>query len=216
MIQLNIVHSILIILDTLQAELNRDPLPTMLSAGYSASSHVPPFPHAVDRPRTSVDTEMEYYENADRPGSMSTTDLSSRLTDKHQLLMRRLGPLRALEGDLKRRLGTASEEEACCGNRLGVLGEPLTDLSTSSPQGRRRAEFGIRGWKHLFANALAGRSGVPGARDGDRAGGGQGDVDEATELLARCREDMKELWADEDVGAVLRNRRMRLEDSAGL
>lgn len=188
----------------------------MLSAGYSASSHVPPFPHAVDLPRASVDTDMEYYENADHPGSTSTTDLSSRLTDKHQLLMRRLGPLRALEGDLKRRLGKASEEEICGSDRLGVFGEPLTDPSTLSSQGRRRGEFGIRGWKHLFSNPPVGRGGGPGGGDVDRAGGEGDEVDAATELLARCREDMRELWGDEDVRAVLQNRRMRLEDSAGL
>jgi len=176
----------------------------MLSAGYSASSRVPPFPHAVYPLRVSVDTDIEHYENVDRPGS--TTDLSSRLTDKHQLLMRRLGPLRTLEGDLKRRLGTASDE-VWSSNGLGVLGEPITD--PSSP-GRGREEFGIRGWGHLFANAPGGVGGA----DGGRAGGSDGD--EATELLAKCRDDIKAVWDDEVVRAVLRNRKMRLEDSAGL
>jgi guanine nucleotide-binding protein subunit alpha len=40
--------------------------------------------------------------------------------------------------------------------------------------------------------------------------------DEATEVIASCREDMKSLWTDEVVRSVLVKRRLRLEDSAGL
>jgi guanine nucleotide-binding protein alpha-1 subunit len=43
----------------------------------------------------------------------------------------------------------------------------------------------------------------------------QQSMDEATEIIASCREDMKALWLDKAVRAVLMKRRMRVEDSAG-
>jgi guanine nucleotide-binding protein subunit alpha len=41
-------------------------------------------------------------------------------------------------------------------------------------------------------------------------------VDEATEILASCREDIKTLWSDEEVNVVSGKRKLRLEGTAGL
>ena len=41
-------------------------------------------------------------------------------------------------------------------------------------------------------------------------------AEEATELIANCREDIKSLWMDDVVRKVLKKPRVRLEDSAGL
>ncbi|KNZ73701.1 Guanine nucleotide-binding protein G(t) subunit alpha-3 [Termitomyces sp. J132] len=40
-------------------------------------------------------------------------------------------------------------------------------------------------------------------------------VDDATEVIAECKQDMGALWVDPTVKAVLKRRRIRLEDSAG-
>ncbi|TFK64784.1 hypothetical protein BDN72DRAFT_901266 [Pluteus cervinus] len=39
--------------------------------------------------------------------------------------------------------------------------------------------------------------------------------DDATDVIASCKDDMKALWADPEVRAVLRKRKVRLQDSAG-
>jgi hypothetical protein len=120
--------------------------------------------------------------------------LSVPLTNKHQLLKLRLGPLRRVEADLKKRLGAGTEEIVSGVVNVGPLG------------GRSRSrEFGVRAWK----DALGGSE-----TDGGRDRGQQ--TDEATEVIVSCREDMMALWTDEAVKAVLTKRKIRVEDSAGL
>ena len=41
-------------------------------------------------------------------------------------------------------------------------------------------------------------------------------VDEVTEVIASCKDDMVALWSDPAVRTVLKNWNVRLEDSAGL
>jgi guanine nucleotide-binding protein subunit alpha len=117
--------------------------------------------------------------------------LSVPLTDKHQLLKLRLGPLRRVEADLKKRLGAGTEE---------IVG---TDTEGS---GRSRTkEFGVRALKDAL-----------GILTNNGAADGEQQTDEATEVIASCKDDMKTLWTDEAVRTVLTKRRMRVEDSAGL
>jgi guanine nucleotide-binding protein subunit alpha len=40
--------------------------------------------------------------------------------------------------------------------------------------------------------------------------------DDATDIIASCRDDMKALWLDEAVRNVLAKRKVRIEDGAGL
>ena len=47
-------------------------------------------------------------------------------------------------------------------------------------------------------------------------GSGDDAVDEATDVIAKCKDDIKALWTDEAVRLVLKKRKIRLEDSAGL
>ena len=61
--------------------------------------------------------------------------------------------------------------------------------------------------------------GAPGGGAG--AGGravspGPGERDDATEVIAGCREDIRALWADAGVQELLARQRIRLADSAGL
>jgi hypothetical protein len=46
--------------------------------------------------------------------------------------------------------------------------------------------------------------------------GGTYGSDDATEVIASCRDDMKALWEDKAVQALLQKHNNRLQDSAGL
>lgn len=179
-IQLNLIRSIITIVETLQAEMDNEPL----------------------------EDPSEF----DETSSHSTIDaISVTLTDKHQLLKRRLGPLRRVETDLKKRLGAGSVEvEVGEGVSFGEM--------DSSPLGsvrRGKDEFCVRGWKDALE--------VPPSPPHRSVGPGGGDavslvdqLDEATEVIASCKEDMEALWTDNAVRAVLKKRKLRMEDSAGL
>ncbi|KAG5641747.1 hypothetical protein DXG03_004292 [Asterophora parasitica] len=212
-IQLNLIRSIITVLDTLQAESEQlpitPPLPLPLSSHPS---------HAPDFPRDSIDSDFPDDEPRASP---------IQLSQKHDLLKLRLGPLRRVEKDLKRRLGDGSEEDLGYGAAAGVLGETsLGDdsgtgdgvgaVSISSRRGPRK-EFGVRGWKQVLEGPLAvinsNTGGVADAQEAAKACAAV--LNEATGVIVSCKEDMRALWADEDVKAVLRRRRIRMEDSAG-
>ncbi|KAF8056516.1 G-protein alpha subunit [Lyophyllum atratum] len=211
-IQLNLIRSIITIVETLQAEIDNAPLSPFPSpiAGHpthhyhhhiktqnqNQHNHHPDLPI----PRESLDSEF-------LESDAEAATLPIQLTETHHLLKRRLGPLRRVETDLKRRLGAGTEEVV--GGGGGVLGEEAAGSG-------RVKEFGVRGWKHVLEGPLAALSGNGVAGKGHERGQAQGEVvDEATEVIASCREDMKALWTDATVRDVLKRRRLRIEDSAG-
>ncbi|KAI6121992.1 guanine nucleotide binding protein, alpha subunit [Pisolithus sp. B1] len=113
-------------------------------------------------------------------------------TERHQLLAIRLSPLRRVEEDLKRLLGAAA-------NPVEVV-EPSSSIRTISP--RPSAEFFVRPPKtgtkvHIRA---------PGTRE-------QTSTD-VSEIIARCSEDIRELWEDDIIQDMVKRRGLRLEDSA--
>ncbi|KAF5335495.1 hypothetical protein D9611_012203 [Ephemerocybe angulata] len=176
------------------------------------SQHKPP-PLALPRSRSSSNLQS---------GSGGASPASASISPAHQLLKLRLAPLRRVETDLKRRLGAGADEEvedAAVGG--GVLGNITNDATFSAARGgaagggqlRRKEtkEFGVRRVK----DALEG--GGPGdvSGRGERRRGSAEGEDEATEVIASCCEDIVSLWRDEGVRALLRRRKIRLEDSAG-
>lgn len=203
-IQLNLIRSVLTILETLQAEMDNAPL-------------MPPAPapslSIVPVPRSSSSSSGHGHNNGHGPSKITAapymSDADSTITEgdvpppiplgeHHRVLQRRLGPLRRVEADLKRRLGAGTEEV------VGVGGDVLAGAEAEPPRSR---EWGVRAWSQVIsgANAQAGQQ-----LHEDAA------MDEATEVIAGCKDDMLALWTDEDVQRVLSRRRMRVEDSAGL
>jgi hypothetical protein len=136
------------------------------------------------------------------------------LTNKHQLLKLRLGPLRRVEADLRRRLGAGSSEEDAAKDQILLHATPFESMSQSNgvPNSRtkRTKELVVREWK----DALEGPKTLKSNKVTQLADGGESD--EATDVIASCREDMKALWSDEAVRTVLKKRNRRLEHSAGL
>jgi len=180
-IQLNLVRSILTIVETLQAEMAGD------CPDEPDSSPLPngrPYSPASPSAFTNADDIIPLY------------GLSSLLSDKHQLLKLRLGPLRRVEQDLKRRFGAqADEDEDSQSIPLGSLGLDF------EPQVRYK-EFGVSRLTEALTKSLVSRATGP-------------IIDEATEVIASCKDDMVALWSDPAVRTVLKIWNVHLEDSAG-
>jgi guanine nucleotide-binding protein subunit alpha len=212
-IQLNIIRSILTIVDTMQAEIDGDDVvlerPSIVTMATIDVSDPEP-PRASRRSSTSVN----HYPS-------SSTEIIS-FTDRHHLLRRRLGPLRSVEIDLKKRLGAGSEEVTAT-TITSSLSSGSSD--SSAAYALRRGEFQVpsRRWKDVVA-----RAGSPSPTRSPRRSPklGQallddGDIDgepsdDATDVIAYCKDDMIALWADESVKRVLQKRGVKLEHGAGL
>jgi guanine nucleotide-binding protein subunit alpha len=192
-VQLNVLRSIIAIVEMLQAEMDDEHIPSrpLSPADMSTGALL----------RLSLDTTSSEVETASHPPPVP-------LTNKHHILKLRLGPLRRVEADLRRQLGMADAEELA-GPDYGVSGEVVDDgPSVASLVRKRTKEFGVTGWK----DALGGWMKNP-----KEVGDGQNlSIDNATEVIASCREDMKALWMDDAVRGILAKRKMRIQDSAGL
>jgi len=130
----------------------------------------------------------------------------------------RLDPLRRVEDDLKKLLGEGvDEDQDGAAESFGPLSLEVESQTLSKPN---KKEFGVRKLHEALERSAAVAAS---SRNGSQRGHGSDDepaslgepVDEATEVLASCREDMKTLWSDDTVKVVLRKRKLRLEDTAG-
>ncbi|PPR07829.1 hypothetical protein CVT24_003106 [Panaeolus cyanescens] len=122
-----------------------------------------------------------------------------KFTDRHQLLIIRLAPLRGVEAELQRRLGKGSEPEPS-GTPLSAT--PFdTPLAVSNP--RRKPEFSVRSWKEVLSPSNA-------VMEASTRNSG----DMVSDTIASCKDDIKALWDDKVVRLAVR-RRLQLPDSAG-
>jgi hypothetical protein len=144
----------------------------------------------------------------DDSGEMPIDTSHLQFSDKHQLLKLRLGPLRRVETDLKRRLGAGAEEDQAPFSPV-TMNTAFTESEAGKLPKRRPQEFFVRSWR----NALEKSDGIPKPTSPRHNGD---ERDESTEVIARCRDDMKALWEDRVVKEVMSKRRLRLEDSAEL
>jgi len=232
-IQLNLIRSIITIVETLQAEMDGEPLDRPATPSTPATpliagpiSPIPNTPPTGVSPRhdpSSFLVSQTSKESLSRSTSLSRankTSLSTILTGKHQLLKLRLGPLRRVEADLKRQLGEGADEEQ---DGVAASFGPLSLEMATQTLTKRTKEFGVRKLHEALQRSAAAtkrtqsRNGSTHGHGSDEELSGSGDsVDGATEILASCQEDMKALWSDEAVKMVLRKRKLRLEDTAGL
>jgi hypothetical protein len=190
-IQLNLLRSIIRILDALRAEMDGERPDTSSTLGGGGDDHSDDHHH-----KSSI-----------------------VFSDKHQLLILRLAPLRKVDLDLKRLLGAGSEEVRPSSGfthpALFDMDPPTTSkrASGSHRTWRRTDEFHIRSLMDTFA-----RTGEHSkdAQQSTQPNPGSTAIDPTTEVIARCKDDMKTLWEDSTVRSVLSRRKIRLEDSAGL
>lgn len=225
-IQLNLIRSIGIILDALQAESTDEPISPSILSRYSnddteyddiTGSRKPlprsstPTSEFVLRPRSS----RNIYEGQNR----------IPVTDKHENLRLRLAPLNSVEADLKRVLGVGTEEvrsmEQDGGDARDNVAFPSESLSRPSTPPKRREEVFVRPW--LWKEALqTGLHGSAATRNGERIPGLNADsrfeetgLQQASRVIANCKDAMKMLWNDETVRRILAKRNVRIEESAG-
>ncbi|KAJ2915543.1 hypothetical protein MD484_g4866, partial [Candolleomyces efflorescens] len=244
-IQLNLLKSVITILDALKAENDGDPLddgsgeteflfdsiatadnsPVITSRGtFNGRRSSPPGANPFAPSARRVGSASNLYDHAQAtpettPVPPGLGENGTLLTGKHQLLKLRLAPLRRVELDLRKRLGAEEDlpDAALDGSGdldYGPLGN-ITNGGDSSPLRRRATkEFSVRTVK----DALEGPHNPPSPTDSkyDQQLSARPDKEnEATEVIARCQEDIKTLWMDETVKLILKRRRIRLEESAG-
>lgn len=167
----------------------------------------------------------------------STSDLTSLpaflFSEKHKLLKLRLAPLRGVQADLERKLGSGAFEDQgqLNANGRGRSQSTSTQVDGDDPQIRRiPKEFYIRSnnsWKDRLRNGLknasrplSGRS-MQGGHAGvelsaDELRRNNAELEEIAGVIAGCKEDIKALWEDEVVQRVLSKRRHRVDESSGL
>lgn len=234
-IQLNLVRSVLTILDAIQAEMNGA---TSIATPISPEDQFPAEEDDEDEDEEDDPTPCSITSslgiiNTSRRSSLSkqsNSSLHTVLSSQHQVLKLRLGPLRGVEADLKKRLGAGSDEESPSSS-LGA--GPLGFSSSSSDYGNqdsqrrngnpiiaarkaKRREFGVRRLHEALENGVQAIS----SRGSNHSHGSRDSAsnpsDEITDIIASCKDDMKALWADEVVRSVLLKRKVRIEDGAGL
>ncbi|KAF8644193.1 hypothetical protein AX16_008633 [Volvariella volvacea WC 439] len=116
---------------------------------------------------------------------------------------------------------------------LAELEAEIEELSPSTPPSKngslrrpgRRAqrrtrgggEFGVRGWRDALESLGSAAKAIQQGKGGKKGQKDEEDktVDEATDVIAGCRDDIKALWTDPVIKAVLNKRRVKLEDSPG-
>jgi len=130
----------------------------------------------------------------------------------------KLGPLRHVEDDLKKRLGEGVDEDQ--DGAAESFGPLSLEVESQILTRRNKREFGVRRLHEALERSAAVAAKRTSSRNGNQHGRRSDDEpaslgDEATETLASCREDMKTLWSDETVKVVLKKRKLRLEDTAG-
>ncbi|KIM89646.1 hypothetical protein PILCRDRAFT_812466 [Piloderma croceum F 1598] len=139
-------------------------------------------------------------------------------TGKHKLLKLSLAPLRGVQKDLEVQIGAgASEPEDLsiwydCTDAAPFAEVERLAARPSNP--RRPNEFFIRsncGWKETL-NKLRPRLSTSPDHPNPPQKGKQNSV---VEILVGCSANIKSLWTDEVVQAVLKRRNMRLEESSG-
>ena len=132
-----------------------------------------------------------------------------------ELLKMRLLPLRHIEALLIAKLVPPNEDEP---THLGHKGKSNISISSGISERSHHIqtqEIVVRGsssWKHILAKGVNRMNGRP------MSAGSTGleTKDEPQEVLHACRQDIMALWGDPNVRAILRRRRIRVEEFPGL
>ena len=210
-IQLNIIRSIILIIETLQAEIDGEAVPV------TQASNIPNLGPSTKNLLTInsgiVPSNLDKQSDFSQANALSHSKLSIILNTNHKLLKLRLAPLRRVEADLELRLGeAAAEEQDGLADEYGPLG--------FAPKQRR--EFGVRKLTEALEkvslrleNGISNSSTEVGNPLSEK-NSPEHKVDEPTEVLAGCLDDMKALWNDRAVRVVLKKRRVLSKETAGL
>ncbi|KAF6750577.1 guanine nucleotide binding protein, alpha subunit [Ephemerocybe angulata] len=140
----------------------------------------------------------------------------STITHSHQLLARRLTPLRAVEANLRHRLGLRNEDETYETSVVdGGCGKPKGQI-TEGTEGME--EGGTMGGKWTIESRAGTVEDAAAALEASLRSNGKdcARVDEATEALTKYRGDIISLWEDEGIRALVKDKKITLDTDSGL
>ncbi|KZP05558.1 G-alpha-domain-containing protein [Athelia psychrophila] len=136
------------------------------------------------------------------------------LGTRHKLLRMRLSPLTHVQRDLEQQIGAGASEvapPASVLNQIDVSEDDAVPFLAAERQGRRlTTEFAVRATWMDTLTQLRTRDSL-----GSELKVSERKLKEVMGILAGCCADIKALWTDRTVRAVLVKRGVRLEDSPG-
>lgn len=145
-------------------------------------------------------------------------DTQLQFSETHKLLKLRLAPLRRVQTDLERRLGSGAEEPIPVTSGMPSEAAPF-DIDNLNVK-HRTQEFYVRsstGWKSALDKFRQGSRSSTEADAANRDKERRDREDEETAaIISRCKDDMHALWTDPVIRHMLARRKFRLEDSPGL
>ncbi|KAI9061527.1 G-alpha-domain-containing protein [Trametes sanguinea] len=228
-IQLNLVRSINHILDVLSQEMSKAPSPTSpvqspflrpaTAQGRHDNQTAPPTNASTiitAASSTASDLDRSSSSSSPSPTERSSSPPPVQFTNTHALLKLRLVPLRRVEADLKQLIGAATDElapDSSVSPDGAVEDANAAVLFDGTVSRRRPAEFYVRSnnsWRDALRSAYQGLHGEGDTRAVSTLDG-QSKLEDATEIIASCAEDMQALWNDPVVRDVLRRRKIRLD-----
>ena len=141
-----------------------------------------------------------------------------RFTEKHRTLASRLVRLVNIQSELERKLGAASTEVLA--TSVTTAAPFPSEGSTTSLNRRALQEFSINssnGWKTALDKFRAPKTPV-------RERSEENDADvlkrakliDISEVIASCKDDIKDIWEDDLIKEMLIRRKVRMEDLPGL
>ncbi|THH15952.1 hypothetical protein EW146_g4615 [Bondarzewia mesenterica] len=145
----------------------------------------------------------------------SRSENPAPLTEKHALLRLRLGPLRSVETDLRMYLNASFSDTESAEADAEQWATPFDGPVIHDPEERDSTE---RRRLHEFFVRVRGTGSSVSEHSVDkkaRGRDGKSVLDEATDVIAGCAEDMKTLWEDMTVRALLESTGKRLWQDSG-
>jgi hypothetical protein len=169
-----------------------------------------------------------------------------QFSGKHRVLKLRLAPLRSIQTDLERKLGSGALEDhgqlnnngreraqstpaingstsltespPVDGNDLQIQPLPKEFYIRSHNSWKDRLKSGLKSVSRPYSGGSAHTSPRPwSGNEGIRLGvKDSAYLEEIASIIAGCREDMKALWEDELVQKILSKRKHRVDESSGL
>ncbi len=233
-VQLNLVRSIILLLDLLSTEISS-------SDQHRGAAYISPVPS--DESEEDEDGQIRMlnsYDDADAAAGAGAkndrrqpvdkgkrVEYSFKFSEKHRFMHVRLGPLRSVQRDLMKLLGAGSEEPVPSGPTYPAPFEyPASSYATPSPSPRmdRSPSTSPRHPQEFFVRSSVGwRSALgkigpvsPKQSHSSYSNPLAKSVDDTTGIIAGCRDNMRSLWEDPVIKAILRKHGRKLEDEAGL
>lgn len=145
------------------------------------------------------------------PSKQPMDEKPLEFTEKHRLLKLRLMPVREVQKDLERKLGSGAFEEVAPSAYSSLEFSAASEFNESTseldePRRRDPHEFYIRS-NNSWKDRVRPGAGLKHERFKQR--------EEIAGLIAGCKEDMNAVWEDPIIQQMLRRRKFRLEDSPG-